>query len=429
MENRIEEESIGHFVENSAATYGMHVNTSRQLPLVYDGLKPVYRRVIYAAFTLKNMTKTATVVGETMGKYHAVGDASIGPVVSNLVNYKILVGQGGHGAKTLLGEKIEPAAVRYSEAGISPTYHKILSNLMGYVPMQPTEVNFMEPQYIPTPIPMCLLFGLLGIGHGANTRIPAFTAKSLYEALQKDDPNLLEAPFGLEIVKDKSELQSLWNTGMGKVTYTFKVERGHSADGPGVYIKGSPELFFPNLTKINKWVDDAKLYVRDESDDVHGDRLFIGRNSNIKSINYYKIYELAVEASINTKSYRLNVTDGDQIYIIPLKTWLKQTRDRYIDMIKKFKDDNLNKENFNLKVYKNLPEVGKLILQNPDISKEDISSQLSLEMEVIDSILQKSINTLRKGDHTARLEAIEKKLEEYKSIDFNDWILNVINEF
>ena len=123
----------------------------------------------------------------------------------------------------IYGDDISPAAARYTEAKISSKFRSIFSDLMPYVPFKDGELEEQEPEYIPTPIPLSLLFGGLGIGFGANMRIPAFTIKSIYNALIKDDPELLEAPFGLKLIKDKSQLKELWDTGLGRLTYQYQV--------------------------------------------------------------------------------------------------------------------------------------------------------------------------------------------------------------
>lgn len=359
-----------------------------------------------------------------MAAYHPHGDASIAPVVSAMVRYGILKGKGGHGAKTLMGEYIEPAAMRYSEAGISSKYQSMLQKLLPYVPFQPTDLNSTEPTYIPTPVPLCLLFGLLGIGHGAATRIPAFTAKSMYNALKNDDPYLLEAPYGLDIDFEKSDIESLWTTGIGKVCYNFKVSYGHSDDGPGVYISGEAEMFGPRLNELQKLVNAEKIYMREEDD-----KLFIGRNYNIKSVNVDQIYQLAKAGSSNCKTYRLNVTDGKQIFVIPLRNWLQECQDNYIKLIEKYKTENLVKEKFNLTVYQNLSQVGRAILDNPEMTEKELADKFNLSIDVINTIMSKSIKTLRKGDQSTRINQIENSIKEYENLNIDKWVEDAVNEF
>jgi len=101
--------------------YGEYVNLHRHIPYVYDGLKPSYRRTIQSALDVAKtkMAKVATISGHTIGTYHPHGDASINPIVSQLVQAGIFKGQGNHGADVLHGEDISPAAPRYIEAMLS----------------------------------------------------------------------------------------------------------------------------------------------------------------------------------------------------------------------------------------------------------------------------------------------------------------------
>ena len=170
--------SIGDFVTESMTHFGKEVNTNRQLPHVLDGLKPVYRRIIYETLTnnVGSMTKTAAIAGRVIATTHPHSDSSVVPPISNLVRWNILEGQGNHGLKSLMGDDIDAAAPRYTEAKISSKYLNIFKEFMPYVEYVDAEMpGYKEPKYLPSPIPLCLSFSTLGIGIGVNTRVPAFT--------------------------------------------------------------------------------------------------------------------------------------------------------------------------------------------------------------------------------------------------------------
>lgn len=420
MEKNLVETGIGTYVTDAMKIFGKDVNTKRQLPLIHDGLKPVYRRIIYE--TLVNstgkMTKTASIAGRVIATTHMHGDQSVIPPISNLVRWGILDGQGNHGMKSLIGDDIDPAAARYTEACISQKYLNIFKDLMPYVPYVDAEMaGFIEPTYLPTPTPLCLTFSTLGIGIGVNTRIPAFTVKSMIDALLNDDPNLLEAPFGLTLVKEESELDSLWNVGIGRLTYSYKVYSGNSAAGHGVFIEGEAELFKPELSKLQAQRDLGRIFINDETDKT-GTRIFIGRNYNVKAINYDQILELAKEAGTLKKTYRLTVSDGENVYLIPLKNWLKFTYDNYVELVKTYRLDKIEKYRFDYEVYDNLPKVVDLLYKNRDLTPTDISDQLKISLDIVTTILSKSINTLRNTDGGAKkLESIKEKIEYYTNLD------------
>lgn len=426
---RILQQGIGDYVMNAITEFGLDVNTKRQLPLVNDGLKPVYRRAIYACLENGNsMQKVAGIAGNMIGTTHPHGDRSCAEPVSNLVRWGILTGQGNHGKKTIIGQDSRPSAARYTEAKISDKYYKIFSDLMPYVPYENAEIKGVEPEYLPTPIPLCLTFGLLGIGIGVNARMPVFTPKSLLKAVLANDPYLLEAPYGLDIIQDESELQELWDTGIGRVTYSYRVTRGSSSGTQGSYITGVPELFKPNLLKFTPYVNSGRVFINDESDKT-GTRIYIGRNYNVKGITLDQIQEMAEGASKSAKVYRLTVTDGKRAFLIPMKKWLELTYANYLNLLETYRLDKIQKFEFDYKVFDSLPKVVETLYNNRDYDQQKISEVTKIELEVVSAILQKSISTLRNIDSTKKLASIKEKIDEFKFLDKNKKLMDIMNEF
>lgn len=115
---------IGDYIEESLTCFGDEVNNRRQISFLYDGLKPVYRRVITTAFKYNKLTKTARIVGDCMGELHPHGDKSIADVVSNMVRFGIFDGQGNHGKMLIHGVDAKPSAMRYTEAMLSSKFRK-----------------------------------------------------------------------------------------------------------------------------------------------------------------------------------------------------------------------------------------------------------------------------------------------------------------
>jgi len=422
---------IGDYVSDGLTLFGKEVNTNRQITLVYDGLKPVYRRLIYTALQYgTKMTKTATIGGTTLGSLHPHGESIYG-VVSTLVRYGIFDGQGNHGAKMIDGDDIAPSAPRYTEARISDKYLKIFSEFMPYVPYKEAEIEgFQEPEYLPTPVPLCLSFGNLGIGFGANMRIPAFTVKSMYDALMADDPTLLRSPFGLELVIDQSELSELWTKGLGRLTYKYKVEWRDLEAGSGALITGDAELFKPDLGKFDPWINRGSCFKLDLTTDIG--RVFIGRNYNVKAISLDDIYNLAVDISTYQKMFRLTVSDGNQVYVIPLREWLNTTYENYLKIIERYKADKISKYNFDYLTYKYLPVVAEHLMNDRNATDEIIRDRINepeCDIEVVKAIMRKSISTLRNTDSTTKLESIQSRIDYFTNLDPAKHVKSIINEF
>lgn len=429
MENNMKQ-AIGSYVRNAMTSFGIEVNTKRQLPSVMDGLKPSYRHIIYEELKFgPQFRKSIDIAGSCMSTTHGHGDQSLREPISNLCRWGISKGQGNHGKKMLIGDDTDPSAMRYTEARISDKYLKIFSDLMPYVPYVDAEVKGTEPDYLPTPIPLCLTFGTQGIGVGVNCRIPAFTVKSMMNALMNDDPELLEAPFGLEIDKSKSELDSLWQTGVGKICYKFKVEKLFLEGKLGFMLIGQPELFKPTMSRLNKLMEASKIFIVDQTDKT-STRIFIAREHNVKSISHEEIEEEVRSAAENIRTYRLTVADGNKAYLISLKEWLTKTYTNYLSIIENYKADKINKLQFNRIVQENLRLVVDAWKESDyTLSKNELASKLNLTIEVINAILSKSLSSLAKKDTSSAIAKIDADIKLYEGIDPKQKVIEVINEF
>lgn len=427
------EKKLDEYIIDSLYHFGKGVNTERNLASVFDGLKPVYRRVIYTALNSGDkMRKTASISGNTLSTVHPHSSDSVDAVISSLVRWGILEGQGNHGMKMIYGDDIQPSASRYTEARVNPGWRSLLSELMPYVPYVEAEIEGnVEPRYIPTPLPMILLFNGLGISYGINGRYPMFTPQSLLEAHLHDNPNLLRAPFGLEIDLENSELDQLWRTGLGRITYRYKVERCGIEAGYGTMISGAAEIFKPNLEKgFDEELSKGQVYILDQTQSEIP-QVFVGRSPNVRAVTDEDIYETCRQLCTHTRMFRLSVTDGEQAYLIPLREWLKETIDNYKKLIDKFKEDKISKLEFNYRVFSWLPKVAECQIQHRDYESQDIVNTINdpdCDLEVVNAILSKSIKTLRNVDSTAKLDQIKSQIEEYKSIDPQQRIIDIINE-
>src|SRR3990167_6830335 len=182
--------SISTEMRESYLDYAMSVITARALPDVRDGLKPVHRRILYAmqeaglSVTAKTR-KSATVVGDVIGKYHPHGDVAVYDAMVKMaqdftMRYPLIVGQGNFGS--IDGDA--PAAYRYTEAKMSRLASEMLRDIdKETVEFRPNYDNTKkEPAVLPAAIPNLLLNGTLGIAVGMASNIPPHNLREVCEA-------------------------------------------------------------------------------------------------------------------------------------------------------------------------------------------------------------------------------------------------------
>ena len=271
--------------------YAMSVITARALPDVRDGLKPVQRRILYAMIGMglrpsAKTRKSATVVGETLGKYHPHGNAAVYEAMAKMAQsfvtrYPLVTGQGNFGS--IDGDP--PAAERYTEAKMSSYAEKMLDDLekktVNFVPNY--ENTLEEPTVLPAKAPNLLANGTLGIAVGMATDIPPHNLRELCDAIT----HLLKHPEAttedlLEYVKgpdfpmgglafDKKAIAQAYATGRGGVVVRGEVEIVEDKKGISLIISSIPFRVNKSrlIEKIGELVRTKKLEgirdLRDES--------------------------------------------------------------------------------------------------------------------------------------------------------------------
>ena len=231
-------------MKDSYIDYAMSVIVSRALPDVRDGLKPVHRRILYTMGEMGlthvcKFRKSATVVGETMGKLHPHGDASIYDALARMaqdfsLRYPLVQGQGNFGSI----DNDPPAAQRYTECRLSRIGEEMLKDI------EKNTVDFTdnydgtrkEPTVLPSPLPQLLLNGSLGIAVGMATNIPPHNLSEVADALLHliDNPkvntedlfNFIKGPdfpTGGQIF-DQKEIIAAYSQGKGPILTRGKVE-------------------------------------------------------------------------------------------------------------------------------------------------------------------------------------------------------------
>ena len=188
---RIVSRLIDDEMKESFITYSMSVIVSRALPDVRDGLKPVHRRVLYAMSELglvpgRPYKKSATVVGDVLGKYHPHGDSSVYDALVRMVQdfslrYPLVDGQGNYG--TVDGDPA--AAYRYTEARLTPIAVEMLADIdKNTVDFAPNfDDRLQEPKVLPSAIPNLVVNGSSGIAVGMATNIPPHNLREVAAAI------------------------------------------------------------------------------------------------------------------------------------------------------------------------------------------------------------------------------------------------------
>src|SRR3954451_10098850 len=192
MAETIQTVSLADETQERYLNYALSVITSRALPDVRDGLKPVQRRLLYAMWSDLHVTaesryiKSAAVVGEVMKSYHPHGDQSIYDALVRIaqsfsLRYPLIDGYGNFGS--LDGDP--PAAMRYTECRLTRIAQELLSELRDQtVDLRPNYASTTEePEVLPAQFPNLLVNGASGIAVGMATNIPPHNLKKVCQAL------------------------------------------------------------------------------------------------------------------------------------------------------------------------------------------------------------------------------------------------------
>ncbi|HSC27756.1 MAG TPA: DNA gyrase subunit A, partial [Vicinamibacterales bacterium] len=242
--------------------YALSVITSRALPDVRDGLKPVQRRILYTMWQ-QNLTadakhrKCAKVVGDVMGNYHPHGDAALYETLVRMaqpfsLRYPLVDGSGNFGS--LDGDA--PAAMRYTECRLARLSDELLAEIeQTTVPFRPNyDGTRTEPVVLPARIPNLLVNGATGIAVGMATNIPPHNLNEVCTALLKllDNPDLSSVqlcryvkgpdfPTGGQMLNSPEELKQIYRTGSGAVRLRATWAEGPvTRGGRTIYITSVP---------------------------------------------------------------------------------------------------------------------------------------------------------------------------------------------
>ncbi|HPB67406.1 MAG TPA: DNA gyrase subunit A [Candidatus Omnitrophota bacterium] len=293
----IKEKIIPVYIEeemkSSYLSYSMSVIVGRALPDVRDGLKPVHRRILYAMKSLgldsgKPFRKSATIVGEVLGKYHPHGDAAVYDTMVRMVQdfslrYPLITGQGNYGS--IDGDSA--AAYRYTEARLAAISEEMLKDIdKNTVDFSPNfDGSTKEPEVLPSGIPNLLVNGSSGIAVGMATNMAPHNLGEVIDGLiffiDNPDAQIKEImkyikgpdfPTG-GIICGKEGIREAYETGRGKLLVRAKaaIERQKGSKDTIIITELPYQVNKANLVKAiadhvsNKSVDGI-VDIRDESD-------------------------------------------------------------------------------------------------------------------------------------------------------------------
>lgn len=211
--------------------YAMSVIVSRALPDVRDGLKPVHRRVLFAMHKIglshkARFSKSATVVGEVLGKYHPHGDSSVYDALVRMgqlfsMRYPLILGQGNFGS--IDGDP--PAAMRYTEAKMTAIAEEMLLDIdKDTVEWKDNfDGRIQEPVFLPAKLPNLLLMGAEGIAVGMATKIPPHNLTEIIDAVVRMIDETSEVKSDIAVSPEETETDEL-----NHILYTSPLDEKNS---------------------------------------------------------------------------------------------------------------------------------------------------------------------------------------------------------
>ena len=321
--------------------YALSVITSRALPDVRDGLKPVQRRILYTMWQ-QNLTadarfrKCAKIVGDVMGSYHPHGDSALYETLVRMaqpfsLRYPLVDGSGNFGS--LDGDNA--AAMRYTECRLAKPSAELLSEIDQHtVHFRPNyDGTKLEPVVLPARLPNLLINGATGIAVGMATNIPPHSLNEICTALLKllDNPDLSsvqlcryvkgpEFPTGGQILNSAEELKAMYQTGSGSVRVRGTWELGPASRGTRtVYITSLP--YTVNKAQLVERIADIVLTrklpplldVKDLSTDDVRIALELKRDADDKKVMAYLCKHTPLQSSFAVNLTCLVPTENPEV--------------------------------------------------------------------------------------------------------------------
>ncbi len=449
---KIEDIKIVQEMQDSYLDYAMSVIVQRALPDVRDGLKPVHRRILYAMHDVglkpqAKFKKSATVVGEVLGKYHPHGDTAVYESLVRMaqdfsMRYPLVHGQGNFGSM----DGDSAAAMRYTECKLKHISEELLADI------DKNTVDFVdnydksrkEPSVLPAKVPQLLLNGAMGIAVGMATNIPPHNLTEILNATSYliDNPeatveDLMEFVKGPDFptggfIFGQKDIHQAYSTGKGRIDMRAKVDILENQKGRFQIIV-SEMIYQVNksalIEKIADLVKEKKIEgirdLRDESD-RDGVRVVIDLKNDAypkKVLN--KLYQL----TDLQKTFHMNMlalVDGIQPRVLTLKMVLEYFVKYREDVVRRRTQFELDraKERAHIlegldKALDHIDAIIKTIKKAPtkEEAHKDLMKDFKLSDRQADAILEMKLQTLAGLERKKIKDELEEKRILIKNLE------------
>ena len=452
-DQKIIQSELVHEMQTSYIEYAMSVIVGRALPDVRDGLKPVHRRILYAMYednltSDKPFKKSATCVGDVLGRYHPHGDASVYDAMVRLaqdfsMRYMLVDGHGNCGAV----DGDPPAAYRYTEARLSKIANEMLRDIdKDTVDWDPNfDETRREPRVLPCRFPNLLVNGSSGIAVGMATNIPPHNLTEVINAcvcvLENPDAtlsDLMQHVTGPDfptrgIIVGRSGIRAAYATGRGRIVVRARTETetwGH--DRIRIIVTELPYQVNKRqlIQNISEQVRDKKLDgisgLRDESD-RNGMRIVIElkKDANTQVVLNRLFAQTQMQTTFAVNMLAL-VDNQSQPKILSLRHIL----DEYLT----FQEEIIvRRTKFDLKkalerahlleglliAEENIDEVIRIIRESYDNAKENLMQRFSLSDVQAQAILDmrlKALQGLEREKLQNEYDELEKRIAYFREL-------------
>ena len=459
-EQRIVQSELVHEMKSSYIDYAMSVIVGRALPDVRDGLKPVHRRILYAMYedgltSDKPFKKSATCVGDVLGRYHPHGDASVYDAMVRLaqdfsMRYMLVDGHGNVGSV----DGDPPAAYRYTEARMSKLCNEMLRDIdKDTVAWDPNfDESRKEPRVLPSRFPNLLVNGSSGIAVGMATNIPPHNLTEVINAciciLENPEAELADLMDYIKgpdfptkgIIMGRSGIRAAYATGRGKITVRARTEfEEFGQNRERIIVTELPYQVNKRqlIANMAEQVRDKRLEgisdIRDETD-RNGMRVVIElkKDANPQVVLNRLFAQTQMQTTFGVTMLAL-VNNQQQPKILSLRHMLDEYLAFQEEIITKRTQYDLKKALDRQHVLQglliaedNIDEVIKTIRESYDNAKERLMERFSLseiQAQVVLDMQLKRLQGLEREKLEAEYAELEKRIEYYRELLSNEEML------
>ena len=445
-DQKIVEINLEHEMQTAYIEYAMSVIVGRALPDVRDGLKPVHRRILYSMYESgltsdKPFKKSATCVGDVLGKYHPHGDQSVYDALVRLaqdfsMRYPLVDGHGNFGSV----DGDPPAAYRYTEARMAKIANEMMRDIeKDTVDWDPNfDEALKEPRVVPSRFPNLLVNGSSGIAVGMTTNIPPHNLREVIDACicVLDDEHatlddLMEHIKGPDfptrgIIMGRAGIRQAYATGKGHIKVRARTEMEEFGSGRTRIIVTELPYQVNKARLVENIADQVKEKrldgisgLRDESDGKKGMRIVIELKKDANpQVTLNRLFA-QTQMQITFGVILLALVDNQKQ---PKVLTLRQILDEYIafqeEVITRRTRYDLKKAQERAHLLEgliiaqdNIDEVIRIIRQSYDDAKERLMARFGLDDVQAQAILDMRLKALQ-GLDREKLEAEYKELEE-----------------